>query len=139
MLRDRLAAYYASMGKEREPALDRLGDYFHQDIHFVDPFRDTHGMADFRKLFDRMFKQYRVVEFTGFVGHGDDEAFTLRYQMRLKMAVGPVFTTDMVSLCRARDGKVFELVDVYDMTSSLVSPFGLLRRLYRAIINALFL
>lgn len=134
-----LQAYYESMAREREPALDRLGDYFSEDIHFIDPFRDTRGLASFRTLFERMFRQYRKVEFTDFRSSGDESSFVLTYDMRLRMAIGPVFTTAMVSVCRARDGKVYELRDYYDFSSSLVSPWKFLARFYQALVRTLFL
>ena len=75
-------------------------------MRFRDPFRDTLGIEPFRELFVRMFKQYRLVDFTDVVAEGDESAFTLRYNMHLRMAVGPTFVTPMASVFRARDGKV---------------------------------
>lgn len=139
MITDRLQRFYESFATERERALDHLGEVFSDDIHFRDPFRDTHGMAAFRELFERMFRQYRYVSFSGFRCDGDERAFTLTYDMHLKMAVGPTFTTKMASVCRARDGKVFDLVDYYDFSSSLASPMPLLAAAYRKAITTLFL
>lgn len=139
MITERLQRYYESFGTERERALDRLGEFFSEDIHFRDPFRETTGMADFRELFERMFRQYRVVKFTDFRCDGDERAFTLTYNMHLKMAVGPTFVTQMASVCRARDGKVYDLVDYYDFSSALASPMPLLAAAYRKAITTLFL
>ena len=69
----------------------------------------------------------------------DDAGFTLIYDMELKMPLGPFFKTEIASVCFTRDGKISELRDYYDFPSSLVSPFGPLRRLYGGIIRALFL
>src|SRR4051794_26666765 len=102
----RLVAFYERLGAEREGALESLDDFFTADIHFRDPFRDTLGMAPFRELFVRMLEQYRTVRFTDFRVEGDDRAFTLTYDMHLRMAIGPTFVTPFVSVCRAREGKV---------------------------------
>jgi len=138
-LPQRLQAFYERFELDRERALPRLGELFTDDIHFRDPFRDTRGMADFRELFERMFRQYRSVSFTGFRVDGDEGSFTLTYDMHLQMAVGPRFVTPMASVCRAREGRVCELFDFYDFSSSLVSPFPLAAAAYRKVINVLFL
>ncbi len=138
-LPERLVAFYEAFGTEREDALVRIGDHFTEDVHFRDPFRETVGMADFRDLFVRMFRRYREVGFTGFRIDGDGAAFTLTYDMHLRMSVGPMFVTPMASVCRARDGKVNDLLDYYDFSSSLVSPFPRIASLYRRATRALFL
>ncbi len=138
-LAQRLQEFYETLPVERERALDRLGDLFAQDVHFRDPFRDTHGIEPLRELFARMFRQYRLVEFTGFSREGDDSRFVLTYEMHLGMAVGPTFVTQMASVVRARDGRVSDLVDYYDFPSALASPVPLLGALYRKVVNLLFL
>ncbi|MBX3230640.1 MAG: nuclear transport factor 2 family protein [Labilithrix sp.] len=137
----RLQKYYEGFASERESALHRLGEHFTDDIHFRDPFRETHGMPAFRELFVRMFKQYPTVAFDSFRIDGDDRAFTLTYVMRLGMVVGPEFVTPMASVCRVRAGedRVSDLLDFYDFSSSLVSPFPLVAAAYRKLVNALFL
>lgn len=138
---ERLQQFYEGFATEREGALDRLGDLFTDDIHFRDPFRETQGMPAFRELFVRMFKQYRTVAFEDFRIDGDDRAFTLTYVMRLGMVIGPTFATPIASVCRVREGedRVSDLLDFYDFSSSLVSPFPLMATAYRKIVNALFL
>lgn len=138
-LAQRLQQFYEALPVERERALDRLGDIFAADVHFRDPFRDTHGIEPLRELFARMFRQYRQVEFTGFSRDGDDNSFVLTYDMHLRMAVGPMFVTHMASVVRGRDGRVAELVDYYDFPSALASPVPLLGTLYRKAINLFFL
>jgi ketosteroid isomerase-like protein len=138
-LREGLVLYYEEMGTLRERSLDRLGDFFAEDVDFHDPFRDTHGLPALRRLFERMFKQYTRVRFSDFRGDGDEHRFTLRYAMEMQMMVGPVFVTDMISVFTVRDGKIVDLYDYYDFASSLVSPFPRLRAAYRGAINALFL
>lgn len=138
-LAQRLQEYYEALPVERERALERLGELFASDVHFRDPFRDTHGIEPLRELFARMFRQYRQVEFTGFSRHGDDSRFVLTYDMHLRMAVGPMFVTRMASVGSGREGRIVELVDYYDLPSALTSPMPLLGHLYRKAVNLLFL
>ncbi len=138
-LAQRLQEFYETFPVERERALERLGDIFADDVHFHDPFRDTHGIQPLRELFVRMFRQYRQVEFTGFARNGDDNRFVLTYDMHLRMAVGPMFVTHMASVVRGRDGRVADLVDYYDFPSALASPMPLLGTIYRKAVSLLFL
>lgn len=134
-LAGRLQSLYEQMAADREPALDRLSDVFSDDIAFRDPFRTVAGIPAFRELFVRMFKQYRAVNFTGFRLHGDDEEFTLTYDMHMRMSVGPEFVMSMCSVVRARNGKVVEMTDYYDFPSGLVSPMAAAARAYRWVAN----
>lgn len=138
-LAQRLQEYYETFPVERERALERLGELFANDVHFRDPFRETHGIEPLRELFARMFRQYRQVEFTGFSRDGDDQHFVLTYDMHLRMAFGPMFVTRMASVVRGRDGRVVDLVDYYDFPSALASPLPLLGTLYRKAVTLLFL
>jgi steroid Delta-isomerase len=138
-LAQRLQEFYETFPVERERALERLGDIFAADVHFRDPFRDTHGIEPLRELFVRMFRQYRQVEFTGFSRDGDDNRFVLTYDMHLRMAFGPMFVTRMASVVRGRDGRVADLVDYYDFPSALASPIPLLGTIYRKAVSLLFL
>jgi ketosteroid isomerase-like protein len=138
-LPERLKEFYETFTTEREAALARLPEFFTEDIHFKDPFRESHGMAAFNELFVRMFRQYRLVRFSNFSLQGDEKAFVLSYDMHLRMVVGPTFVTQMVSVCQVRDGRISELTDYYDFTSTLASPLPFLKALYRKTINTLFL
>jgi len=138
-LQNRVREFYESLSTHREASLRGIGELFSADIRFRDPFRDTVGIEPFRELFVRMFKQYRFVDFTEVVGEGDENAFTLRYNMHLRMAVGPTFVTPIASVFRARDGKVCELFDYYDFPSGLVSPIPILASAYKKLVNRLFL
>ena len=138
-LAQRLQEFYETFPVERERALERLGAIFAADVHFRDPFRDTHGIEPLRELFARMFRQYRQVEFTGFSRDGDDNRFVLTYDMHLRMAFGPMFVTRMASVVRGREGRVVDLVDYYDFPSALASPVPLLGTIYRKAVSLLFL
>jgi FAD/FMN-containing dehydrogenase/ketosteroid isomerase-like protein len=135
----RMQRLYEDLARDRCAALDRLGEVFADDVEFIDPFRHTHGLEGFRALFERMFRQYAHVSFESFTATGEENAFTLTYDMRMRMRVGPEFVTRMASVVVARDGKVSKLVDYYDFPSALVSPFPPAMKLYRRVTRALFL
>jgi len=135
----RLQRFYADLALEREARLDQLGELFTDDVEFIDPFRHTHGLAELRVLFERMFHQYRHIRFDGFVMAGTHEAFTLTYRMGMRMVVGPEFVTQMASVVVARDGRVSKLTDYYDFGSALLSPVAPLVSVYQQAMRRLFL
>jgi ketosteroid isomerase-like protein len=138
-LTERLQRFYESMSSLRYENLDRLHELFSEDVVFADPFRTTRGLPELRRLFERWLDQYPTVGFTDFRVDGNHSLFTLTYHMHTRMAVGPVFTTPMASLCNVRDGRVVELRDYYDFATALVSPSPALRRLYKGVVNRLFM
>ena len=138
-LPDRVIAFYEDLAASRQRALDRLPDLFTDDIRFRDPFRETSGMPAFHELFASMFRRYKSVRFTGFRSDVGADGFTTTYDMHLRMALGPEFTTPFASVCRVRGDKVSELVDYYDFATGLVSPFPLAASLYRTVTSKLFL
>ena len=138
-LPERLKSFYEACSEQREHALEHLPDLFATDVHFRDPFRETQDIAALHELFVRMFKQYKLVAFSGFRIDGDEEAFTMTYLMHLKMAFGPTFTTPMASVVRSRDGKIIDLLDYYDFPSGLVSPLPAFAAGYRKLITRFFL
>ena len=135
----RLQRFYESLSSLRHENLDRLGELFDPDVVFHDPFRTTRGLGELRRLFERWLDQYPTVGVTDFRTEGTEAHFSLTYHMHMRMAVGPVFTTPMASLCTARDGRVVELRDYYDFASALVSPSPFLRRIYKTAVNRFFL
>jgi neutral ceramidase len=138
-LPSRIEHFYQDLAHERDASLDRMDELFCHDVRFCDPFRETTGLAALRRLFERWLAQYPSIDFRGIHRVGSPEAFTLTYEMIMKMRVGPAFVTPMASVCVARDGKVAELTDYYDFASALVSPIRLAGRLYRGVVNRLFL
>jgi ketosteroid isomerase-like protein len=136
---ERLQWFYQQLALTREHALEHLPAIFSDDIEFCDPFRETRGMRAFRELFVRMFRQYPTVDFTDYRTVGAGDRFTLTYDMHLRMAVGPTFVTPLASVCRVRDGLVFELHDYYDLVGGLLSPLRPIQRAYRTTVRALFL
>lgn len=135
----RVQTFYESLTSEREAALEHLGELFCDDVHFRDPFRDTHGLVELRGVFESWFALYPFVGFRNFTRVGDDHGFALSYDMSMQMRAGPVFTTPIASVCIGRDGKVAEIVDYYDFPTGLVSPVRLARALYRGAVKRLFL
>jgi ketosteroid isomerase-like protein len=138
-LPDRMQVFYRSIAVERHAALERLDTIFAPEIAFWDPFRETNGIDALKRVFEDWLDRYSTVGFSEFRCHGSGEYFAMTYEMHMRMAVGPMFKTPMVSVCHARDGLLVELRDYYDLASGIASPSTLLLRAYRGVVNKWFL
>ena len=133
----RIKTFYERVSVERGAALGELPQLYSDDVHFINPVVDEHGMTSFRAAWDTALRKYKVFKFHDIEIAGTDEQFSLSYSMTISFGFGPSFTTDMATVCRARDGKVVFLRDYFDPMGSLVQPFGPVRWIYRKVFGVL--
>jgi len=133
----RVKQFYERVSVEREAALVELPDLYGETVHFINPVVDQHGLAAFREAWDTGLRKYKVFKFHDIDVVGSDERFTLTYSMTIGFAVGPMFRTDMMTSCRASNGKVVFCRDYFDPLGSLMQPFGPLNWCYRKIFGVL--
>ena len=136
-LPNRIKEFYERVSVERGAALADLPNLYGDQVHFINPVVDQHGLAAFRQAWDTALAKYKVFKFHDIEVIGTDEQFSLTYSMTISFGFGPDFTTDMATLCRARDGKVVFLRDYFDPLGSLVEPLGPVRWLYRKVFGVL--
>jgi ketosteroid isomerase-like protein len=136
-LPNRIKAFYERVSVERAAALGELAQLYSDDVHFINPVVDQHGIASFREAWDTALRKYKVFLFHDIEVLGTDEQFTLTYSMTVSFGFGPSFTTEMATLCRSRDGKVVFLRDYFDPLGTLVDPLGPARWLYRKVFGVL--
>ncbi len=133
----RIKAFYERVSVERGAALVDLPALYGDQVHFINPVVDQHGLAAFREAWDTALRKYKVFKFNDVEVIGTDEQFTLVYSMTIAFGFGPSFTTDMATSCRADGGKVIFLRDYFDPLGSLMQPFGPLNWLYRKVFGLL--
>jgi hypothetical protein len=133
----RIKAFYERVSAEREAALTELPALYGSDVHFINPVVDQRGLAAFREAWDTGLRKYKVFEFHDIDVVGSDERFTLTYSMTIAFGMGPAFSTDMITSCRGRDGKVVFCRDYFDPLGSLTQPFGPLHWCYRKVFGVL--
>lgn len=82
---------------------------FTDDVTFWDPFRQTTGIAELERLFERWLDQYPTVGFKDIRVDGDETLFTMTYDMQMRMAIGPLFTLRVASIYKTGDGRVSDV------------------------------
>lgn len=133
----RIKTFYERVSVERGAALGELTELYSDDVHFVNPVVDERGLASFRDAWDTALRKYKVFRFHDIEVVGTDDLFSLNYTMTIAFGFGPSFTTDMATVCRARDGRVVFLRDYFDPMGSLAQPFGPIRWLYKKVFGVL--
>jgi len=136
-LPNRIKGFYERVSAERGAALVELPDLYGEQVHFINPVVDQRGLAAFREAWDQALRKYTVFLFHDIDVVGTDEQFSLTYSMTISFGVGPSFTTDMATACRARDGKVVYLRDYFDPLGALVRPVAPLSWCYRKVFGVL--
>ena len=136
-LPQRIKDFYERVSAERGAALVELSELYAEQVHFINPVVDQHGLAAFREAWDQALKKYKVFRFHDIEVIGTDEQFSLTYSMTISFGFGPSFTTDMATSCRARDGKVVYLRDYFDPLGALMQPLGPLSWCYKKVFGLL--
>ena len=133
----RIKSFYERVSVEREAALVDLPHLYGEQVHFINPVVDQHGITAFRAAWDTGLKKYKVFQFHDINVIGTDEEFTLTYSMTIAFGFGPRFRTDMATACRGSGGKVVFCRDYFDPLGSLMQPFALLNWCYRKVFGVL--
>jgi len=133
----RIKDFYERVSVERGPALVDLPQLYADSVHFINPVADERGLAGFRGAWELALRKYKIFRFHDIEAIGTDEQFTLVYSMSIGFGFGPTFTTHMVTVCRATDGKVVYLRDYFDPLGTLMQPLGPFNWIYRKVFGVL--
>ncbi|MEC9346874.1 MAG: nuclear transport factor 2 family protein [Pseudomonadota bacterium] len=126
---DRFVSFFEGM---TAADLDRLGEVYADDVHFVDPFSDFRGRDHLRRVLEGMFRQMSgyALEVEDCVADGD--AVWLRWTMRGHMRVlgrEPWVVTGVSIVRFDADGRVAEHIDYWDSGSQFYQRLPLLGRI----------
>jgi ketosteroid isomerase-like protein len=116
------------------PFLDEVRALYADDVLFRDPMQTSRGLEAFLEVNRRLARMSRALRFDVTDATGDDALFYLHWTLHLTPRVGPTLKVQGVSRLRARDGRIFEHVDYWDLGELFASPFGgqrLLHALFR--------
>ena len=97
--------------------LANLSSVMTEDIHFIDPFNDTHGLRQVEKIFAHMYTSLETPRFS--VAHmgmadGDEPLGFLRWELNATLRGKAYRITGMSEVRFAADGRVNLHVDHWD-------------------------
>jgi steroid Delta-isomerase len=117
----------------REPFLEDLRAHYADDVFFRDPMQQARGLEAFLALNRRMGKGAKSIRFSTRDSTGDDELFYLYWEMTFTPRLGPTLTLEGVSRLRARDRRIYEHLDFWDIGGLLASGIPGGQRILRAL------
>jgi len=134
-LPQRLSALLVDLVPGRPEVFDHLRELYTADLVFRDPIQIVHGMSDFIAMNERLLGKMRTLDWTIRGAWGDDESATVEWTMRGKPKLGPHVEVDGMTRVRARDGKVFDHRDYWDLGELAASGLPGGQRVLRAVLR----
>ncbi|BCU77298.1 nuclear transport factor 2 family protein [Luteolibacter sp. LG18] len=126
-----LAAIVAHYEKLSPAKLERLGDVYSPNVHFLDPIREARGIAGLRSIYQEMFNNLSNCSMEVIDAQGDEHSgfilWTLFYHYRGKDR--SVSGTSHVKF--ASDGRIAHQQDHWDATFCVYGEIPLLGGLLR--------
>jgi len=127
---DALVAYLESLDRASVHRMDR---HYTEDAYFKDPFNEVHGVANIKKIFDRMFEQVEAPRFVilqrVFQGGEGFLLWDMHFHFRGSAQAQRIHGTSHIKL--APDGRVCYHRDYWDTGEELYGKIPGLRALFR--------
>lgn len=110
--------------------MDLLDDFYHDDVHFVDPVVDVHGLEDLRKHYEHQYEKALDIGFKFVDEHITGDTHTVEWTMTLRtkrLNKGQEFTVPGVSVITFKDDKVIYHRDYFDLGDMLYERIVIMR------------
>ncbi|HVH42172.1 MAG TPA: nuclear transport factor 2 family protein [Labilithrix sp.] len=120
-LPNRLKDALAQLTPERPEAVEMLRALYTDDIVFRDPVQEVRGIHDFIAMNRRLLRRMRTLEWSIRTAKGDDTDAFLEWTMRGTLKLGPRLKVDGMTHARARDGRIFDHRDYWDLGELMAS------------------
>lgn len=135
MARGRVEAVAALYARLSPDDLPRLGQWYADDVRFVDPFNDLLGIAALRRVFEHMFATLDEPKFVvlEIVAEGDRAWLTWDFHFRRRGRRQAWRIHGATRLRFAADGRVAEHIDYWDAAAGLYEKLPLLGAVLRAL------
>jgi ketosteroid isomerase-like protein len=137
MLPDRLAQLLPRLTPASPTIFDDLRALYADDLTFRDPIQEVHGIAAFLDLNRRLLGRMQTLAWDIHAAIGDDAYAVVEWTMRGKPKHGPAIAVDGVSRVRARDGRIVDHRDYWDLSELAASSVSFGERVRRTLLRPL--
>lgn len=110
-------------------SLARLSECYHQNITFLDPFHERHGLLALHDYFRELYENVHHIEFDFHDVYGNEHGATLTWRMRYqhpKIKRGKTIDVDGISVLHLQDGLIIQHRDYFDGGQMLYQHLPLL-------------
>jgi limonene-1,2-epoxide hydrolase len=133
----RVADVLSQLGPHRPDILDTLRAFYTDDIVFRDPIQEVRGIDAFIAMNRRLVRRMRTLQWTVTTAKGDDHDVFLEWTMRGKTKLGPTVKVDGMTHARARDGRIYDHRDYWDIGELMVSAVPGGQRMLHTVLSPL--
>ncbi|MDN7124195.1 nuclear transport factor 2 family protein [Pseudidiomarina terrestris] len=123
---ERLLKYYDEFS---DVNIDKLDELYHEDVTFIDPIHQVHGLDDLKSYFKGTMEGVEQCHFA-FTEYAENGAHVfVNWQMRLchpKLGGGEEIVVPGVSHLEFKDDKIIQQRDYYDLGAMIYEHVSLL-------------
>ena len=131
-LRERVAELFRALRPGAVTVVATCRQLYAPELRFEDPMQVTTDLDAFIATTERLVQRARELSFTVASIVGTDEEFCLTWTMTFAPKIGPTIEVDGVSHFRARQGRVVEQRDFWDLATLFASAIPGGRSIMRA-------
>jgi hypothetical protein len=128
-LPDRLAAALVDIRPDRPDALEVLPALYDDALHFRDPIQELDGLPAFLAMNRHLIRRMRSLRWTIRGVTGDDTYAILEWSVRGTTTFRLPLAVDGTTVVRARNGRIYDHRDYWDLGEMFASPLPFGRRL----------
>jgi limonene-1,2-epoxide hydrolase len=134
-LPNRLRDALLRLTPDRPDAVDALRELYAEDIVFRDPIQVVRGIDDFVAMNHRLLRRMRTLEWTVVRARGDDSEAFLEWTMHGATKLGIKVTVEGITRARARDGRIIDHRDYWDLGELLASTIPRGQRILHTLLS----
>ncbi len=122
----RTAELLTNLVPGRSEIFDELRAHYAHDLVFRDPIQEVHGIDAFLAMNERLLGRMKSLDWRIHAAFGDGHIALIEWTMIGKPRFGPEVTVDGATRVQARDGRVVDHRDYWDLSELAASivPFG---------------
>ena len=121
-LPERLRDALVQLTPDNPSGIEALRELYGSAVVFRDPIQEVHGIEAFVDMNRRLMKKMKAVTWVIHRTLGDEELVVLEWTMTARPKIGPKVTVDGMTRASAKDGRIVDHRDYWDLGELVTSP-----------------
>ena len=133
----RTADLLSNLVPGRPEVFDELRSHYAQDLVFRDPIQEVHGIEAFLAMNTRLLGRMKSLDWRIHSAFGDEHTALIEWTMIGKPRFGPEVAVDGATRVHAREGRVVDHRDYWDLSELAASAVSFGERVRHALLKPL--